>query len=145
MGSPGSRRRSRKKKSLILLSCLPVCGGDVELTERFTYLGSDIPVSAGCEPEVNRHLGQPWRVMDSLDHGVWHCHYLCEKTKVRLFRSLVLPVLLYGCETWTLTRDLRGRHNSFGTRSLWRILGYRWLDFVSNERLLRETQMRFVT
>ena len=34
---------------------------------------------------------------------------------------------------------------SFGTRSLQRILGYRWSDFVSNERLLRDTQMRFVT
>ena len=57
----------------------------------------------------------------------------------------MLPVLLYGWETWTLTKDLRRRLNSFGTRSLRRILGYRWLDFVSNERLLRETQMRFVT
>ena len=57
----------------------------------------------------------------------------------------MLPVLLYGCETWTLTRDLRRRLNSFGTRSLRRILGYRWSDFVSNERFLRETQMRFGT
>ena len=57
----------------------------------------------------------------------------------------MLPVLLYGCETWTLTRDLRRRLNSFGTRSLRRILGYCWSDFASNERLLRETQMRFVT
>ena len=56
----------------------------------------------------------------------------------------MLPVLLYGCETWTLTKDLRQKLNSFGTRSLWRILGDRWSDFVSNERLLRETQMRFV-
>ena len=47
--------------------------------------------------------------------------------------------------TWTLNRDLRRRLNSFGTRSLWRILGSRWSDLVSNERLLRETQMRFVT
>ena len=82
--------------------------------------------------------------MDSLDHGVWHCRYLCRRTKVRVFRSLMLPVLLYGCETWTLTRDLRWRLNSFGTRSLRRILGYLWSDFVSNERLLRETQVRFV-
>ena len=67
------------------------------------------------------------------------------RTKVRVFRSLVLPVLLYGCETWTLTRDLRRRFNSLGTRSLRRILGYCWSDFVSNERLMRETQMRFVT
>ena len=65
--------------------------------------------------------------------------------KICFFRSLVLPVLLYGCEIWTLTRDLRWRLNSFGTRSLWKILGHCWPDFVSNERLLRETQMRFVT
>ena len=38
--------------------------------ERFTYLGSDIHVSAGCEPEDNRRLGLAWGVMDSLDHGV---------------------------------------------------------------------------
>ena len=82
--------------------------------------------------------------MDSLDNGVWHCRYLCGRTKVRVFRSLLLPVLLYGCETWTLTKDLRWRLNSFGTRSLRRILGYRWSNFVSNERLLRETQRRFV-
>ena len=36
---------------------VPVSGEDVEVMERFTYLGSDIHVSAGCEPEVNRHLG----------------------------------------------------------------------------------------
>ena len=82
--------------------------------------------------------------MDSLDHGVWRCRYLCGRTKVRVFRSLMLPVLLSGCETWTLTKDLRWRVNSFGTRSHWRILGSRWSYFVSNERLLRETQMRFV-
>ena len=56
---------------------VPVCGEDVEVMERFSYLGSDIHVSAGCEPDVNRHLGQAWGVMDSLDHEVWHCWYLC--------------------------------------------------------------------
>ena len=49
---------------------VPVCGEDVEVVERFTYLGSDIHVSSGCEPEVNRCLGRAWGVMDSLDHGV---------------------------------------------------------------------------
>ena len=37
---------------------VPVCDEDVEVMERFTYLGSDIHVSAGCEPEVNRRLGR---------------------------------------------------------------------------------------
>ena len=49
---------------------VPVCGEDVEVTERFTYLGSDMHVSAGWEPEVSRRLGQAWGVMESLDHGV---------------------------------------------------------------------------
>jgi len=86
---------------------VPVGGEDVEVTERFTNLGSDIHVTSGCEPEVNRCLGWAWGVMDSLDHGVCRCRNLCRRTKVRVFRSLVLPVLLYGCKTWTLTRDLR--------------------------------------
>ena len=43
---------------------------DVGVTERFTYLGSDIHVSAGCESEVISHLDQAWGVMDSLDQGV---------------------------------------------------------------------------
>ena len=60
---------------------VPVCGEDVEVKERFTFLGSDIHVSAGCEPEVNICLGRAWGVMDSLDHGVWHCQYLCRRTK----------------------------------------------------------------
>ena len=37
---------------------VPVCGEHVEVMERFTYLGSDILVSAGCESEVNRRLGR---------------------------------------------------------------------------------------
>ena len=37
---------------------VPGCGEDIEVMERFTYLGSDILVSGGCEPEDNRRLGQ---------------------------------------------------------------------------------------
>ena len=140
-GFPGSKLRSRLSMTfwMLLSWSVPICGEDVEVVERFTYLGSDIHVSAGCESEVNRRLGRAWGVMDSLDHGVWRCRYLCGRTKVRVVMSLMLPVLLYGCETWTLTKDLRWRLNSFGTRSLRRILGYRWSDFVSNERLLRDS------
>ena len=47
---------------------VPVCSEDVEVMDRFTFLGSDIHVPAVCEPEVNRHLGQAWEVTDSLVH-----------------------------------------------------------------------------
>ena len=61
---------------------VPVCDEDVEVMERFTYLGSDIHVSAGCESEITGRLGQAWAVMDSLDNEVWRCRYLCGRTKV---------------------------------------------------------------
>ena len=63
---------------------IPVCGEDIAVTERFTYLGIDINVSTGCEPEVKRCLGRAWGVMDSLDHGVWCCRYLCMRMKACL-------------------------------------------------------------
>ncbi len=77
--------------------------------------------------------------------SIWRCRYLCRRTKLRIFKSLVLPVLLYGCETWTLTSDLERRLNIFGTKCLRRIMGYCWNDFVSNQRLLHETESRPVT
>ena len=61
----------------------------------------------------------------------------------RLFFSTAV-VLLYRCETWTLTRSLKQRLNS-GTMSLRRILGYRWLDRVFNQKLLRDAGMKYVT
>ena len=45
----------------------------VKALQNWSYLGSDIHVSAGCESEVNGRLGRAWGVMDSLDHGVWCC------------------------------------------------------------------------
>ena len=53
------------------------------------------------------------------------------------------PAVLCGCETWTLTRDMRRKINSVGTMSLQRIFGYRWSDCV--KQAVAETQMRFVT
>ena len=49
---------------------VPVCGEDVEVVERFTYLGSDIHLPAGCESEVNRLLGRAW---ESWIHWIMGC------------------------------------------------------------------------
>jgi len=84
-----------------------ICGEYVDVTERFTYLSIDVHVSACCEQEIIGRLGRAWGVMYSLDHGLWYCWNLCRRKKVQVFKSLVLPVLLYGCETWTLNKDLR--------------------------------------
>ena len=54
----------------------------------------------------------------------------------------MIPVLLYGCETWTLKTDLKRQIDVFGNKCLRSIMGYRWNDFVLNQRLLRETESR---
>ena len=121
------------------------CGEDIEVLQRFTYLGSVIHNNGRSDDEISRRIGLAYGVMDTLNSGIWRCRYLCRRTKIRIFKSLVLPVLLYGCETWTLNSGLRRKIDSFGTKCLRRIMGYRWYDRVRNERLLRETESRPIT
>ena len=121
------------------------CGEDIEVTQNFTYLGSVVHNSGLSDQEVNRRIGLAAGVMNSIDRSVWRSRYLCRGTKLRVFRALILPVLLYGSETWTLSSALESRLDAFCNRSLRRIMGYRWDDFVSNHRLHRETGVGPVT
>ncbi|KAG0712996.1 TBC1 domain family member 16 [Chionoecetes opilio] len=90
------------------------CGEDIEILESFTYLGSAVHNDGGSRQEVLRRIGIAHGVMDSLSGSIWRCRYLCRRTKIWIFKSLVIPVLLYGCETWTLNSDLKKRINAFG-------------------------------
>ena len=121
------------------------CGEDIEITESFTYLGSVVHNGGRSDQEVLQRLGLAYGVMDSIDKSIWRCRYLSRRTKLRIFKSLVLPVLLYGCETWTLNSDLERRVDAFGSKCLRRIMGYRWFDRVTNQRLLREAESRPIT
>ncbi|KAG0710786.1 putative epidermal cell surface receptor [Chionoecetes opilio] len=73
------------------------CGEDIEILESFTYLGSAVHNDRGSRQEVLRRIGIAHGVMDSLSGSIWRCRYLCRRTKIRIFKSLVIPVLLYGC------------------------------------------------
>ena len=120
-------------------------GEKVEIVEKFTYLGSVVHSSTSCEAEVARRLGLAYGAMNSLKKAVWQSRYLSRKTKVRIFGSLVMPVLLYSCEAWTLTEGLKRRLNTFVCNSLRRIFGIRWQDHVSNQKVLELAGMSCVT
>ena len=124
-----------------LLPPVAVQGEPVSFVDNFVYLGSAIGSGGRSFLEINRRLGIASSVMNSLNRSVWRCRYLCRRTKIRLFRALVLPVLLYGSETWSIGVHEQRRLNSFSTRSLRRIMGYRWDNFVPNDRLLHETEI----
>ena len=61
--------------------------------------------------------------MDSLSTSIWRCRCLCRRTQIRIFKSLVIPVLLYGCETWTLNTDLKRQIDIFDNKCFYSIVG----------------------
>ena len=82
-------------------------------------------------PEIHRRIGMGSSTMAALDN-VWKQSRLSQSTKLHVYRSCVLSVVLYGSETWTvLEADLR-RLEAFHMRCQRRILGIRWNDFVRN-------------
>ncbi len=99
------------------------CGEDIEVLESFTYLASVVHDNGRSDQEVIRRISLAYGAMDSFNRSIWRCRYLCRRTKLRIFKTRVLPVLLYGCETWTLNSDLDRRLNVFGTKCLRRIMG----------------------
>ncbi|XP_069983757.1 uncharacterized protein [Penaeus vannamei] len=89
--------------------------------------------------EVSRRIGLVAGVMNSLNKSLWRCRYLCRRTKLRVFKALIMPVLLYGSETWILSCALESHLDAFCNQSFHRIMGYCWRDHVSNQRLHHET------
>ena len=101
------------------------CGEDIDILKNFTYFGYVVHNDGGSSQDVTQRIGLAHGDMDSLNTSIWRCRYLCKWTKIWIFKSLVIPILLYGCETWTLNTDLNNRIDIFGTRCLRRIMGYR--------------------
>ena len=64
---------------------------------------------------------------------IWKRKDISFPTKTKLFRSLVLSILLYGCESWTLTAETTKRLESFETKSYRRLLGISWADRKTND------------
>ena len=102
-----------------------MCSGNlVDVVEVFPYLGSRITSDGSSLKEIDRRLGVAWGVVGSLKR-VWRSRNLSRRSKVEVFKRLVLPSLLYGCESWTLNAKLRACLDSFGTANLRIILGYK--------------------
>ena len=68
--------------------------------------------------------------------NIWQASNINRKTKASLFKSLVLSVLLYECETWKLTKGEEEKLDIFQTKCLSRIFKIRWQQHVSNETIL---------
>ena len=110
----------------------------VDPATQFTYLGSNVDTDGYSTPEMHRRLGIANSVMGQLN-GIWRQQKLSLHTKLRIYSSLVLSVLLYGSETWTLRKIDSERLQAFHMTSQRRILGVKWQDHVTNDTIKART------
>ena len=76
-------------------------GEIVETVSDFIFLGSKITADGDCSHEIERCLLLGWKVMTNLD-SILESRDITLPTKVRLVKAMVFPVVMYGCERWTL-------------------------------------------
>ena len=73
----------------------------VEAVSDFIFLGSKITADGDCSHEVKRRLALGRKVMTNLD-GILKSRDITLPTKVRLIKAMVIPVVMYGCESWAI-------------------------------------------
>jgi CRISPR/Cas system CSM-associated protein Csm2 small subunit len=111
-------------------------GVQIEHVQEFKYLGSLVQEKkVATTIEVHSRIGQAAAAFASLKWCLWKKANISTKTKIRLFRTLILPILLYGSETWTLLKPDMNKLEVFQMRCLRQILGVSLRDRYRNETI----------
>jgi hypothetical protein len=111
-------------------------GFQLEQVQQFKYLGCIIEQNKiACTADIATRIGLAASAFGALTWCVWKKANISISTKMRIFRSLILSVLLYGAESWTLLQADLNRLEVFQMRCLRRILGVSLLDRIRNETI----------
>ena len=87
-------------------------GETVETVTDFIFLGSKITADGDCIHEIKRRLLLGRKVMTNLD-SILKSRDITLSTKVHLVKTMVFPVVMYGCESWTIKKAEHGRIDAF--------------------------------
>ena len=118
-----------------------VAGGRIEEVDEFTYLGSIVSKKGGTDEDIQARIGKARQAFGML-RPIWRSTGLTTKTTLRVFGSNVKVVLLYGSETWRLTKGLEQKLQVFINKSLRNILRIWWPRKISNKELWRQSGKR---
>ena len=114
-----------------------IYGETMETVTDFIFSGSKISADGDCSHEIKRHLLLGRKVMTHLDSLLKSReHYL--STKVRLVKAMVFPVVMYGCESWTIKKAEHQRIDAFERWCWRRLLRVPWTARRSNQSILKE-------
>ena len=110
-------------------------GETVETVSDFIFLGSRITADGDCSHEIKRRLLFGRKVMTNLD-SIFKSRDISLPTKVRLVKAMVFPVVMYGCESWTVKQAERRRIDTFELWCWRRLLRVPWTARRSNQSIL---------
>uniref|UniRef100_A0A4W2FT32 Reverse transcriptase domain-containing protein n=1 Tax=Bos indicus x Bos taurus TaxID=30522 RepID=A0A4W2FT32_BOBOX len=110
---------------------------DGETVSGFIFLGSKITADGDCSHKIKRCLLLGRKVMTNLD-GILKSRDITLPTKVHLVKSMVFPVVIYGCESWTVKKAEHRRIDAFELWCWRRLLRVPWTARRSNHSILKE-------
>ncbi|KAK7865974.1 hypothetical protein R5R35_009402 [Gryllus longicercus] len=146
--SLGMEINSSKTKSLFMYCSGPtlpqrngliIDGTSIELVEQFNYLGSLVTTGGDLDAEISHRIRNASYAFYKLRDRVFNCNDLTIRTKIMVFKAVVLSILLYGSECWTIYKKHVKTLEKFQMRQLRNILGIKWQDFISNQRIRDQT------
>ena len=112
-------------------------GETVETVADFIFLGFKITAVGDCSHEIKRHLLLGRKVMTNLD-SISKSRDTTLPTKVRLVKAMAFPVVMYGCESWTIKKAECTRIDAFELWCWIRLLRVPWTARRSNQSILKE-------
>ena len=112
-------------------------GGTMETVTEFIFLGSKITAHGECSHEIKRHLLLGRKPMTNLD-SIFKNRDITLPTKVWLVKAMVFPVVMYGCESWTIKKAECQRIDAFELCCWRRLLRVPWTARRSNQSILKE-------
>ena len=110
---------------------------DGETVADFIFLGSKITADGDCSHEIKRCFLLGRKVMTNL-HSVLKSRDIILSTKVHLVKAMVFPVVMYGCESWTIKKAEHRRIDAFELWCWIRLLRVPWTARRSNQSILKE-------
>ena len=112
-------------------------GETVETVADFIFLGSKITTDGDCSHKIKRHLLLGRKVMTNLD-SIFKSRDITLPTKVHVVKATVFPVIMYGCESWTIKKAECRRIDAFELWCWRRLLRVPWTAGRSNQSILKE-------
>ena len=120
-----------------------VKGQRLHVVDKITYLGSTLSIVVHIDDEVNARIAKASAAFGRLRGSIWDRSGIRLDTKMKVL-SVVLPTLLYACETWTVYQRHAKRLNHFHTSCLSKLLKIKWQDRIPDTEILKRAGMQSV-